>query len=296
MGIDLTDPVAIKSPTGSKVFPAAPRPPDDHPLRKVRRPLSVVSPLLTGPDVYALQEAENALFERWGLHDHVSLDGEFGPLTARATNHVGFLLGLEPQGEDPHWIGKLFTQDEQRFIRDPSTRSDAQRQRSENRVKEAHDHQQQNDAHTPTGIRAKVVEYCQWGVAHAGDIHYSQVRPMDLLNDLLHLPVYDDCSEFTTKAAKYAGAPDPNGMSPPYNGGGFTGTMFGHLPHIMSSAAKVGDLVEWGGYPGSHVVIYAGGGMCWSHGQEAGPLYISISAEINAHAGQSTNYLKLIDD
>lgn len=296
--IDLSDPVAIKAATGSKVVPAIKRPDDKHPLRKVRRPLSVVTPLLEGPDVYALQEAENDLFSKTGLHDHVSLDGEFGELSAKATNHAGWLLGLEPQGEDPHWIGKLFTQDEQTLIRNPDKRSPAQKKRGQDRVREAKERQAQNDhsSATPSGQRALIKEYCEWGVAHKDMLHYTQVRPMDNLNDLLRLPDDDDCSEFFTKSYKYAKLPDPNGPAFNYNGYGYTGTQYANAKKIMSVDAKVGDGVEWGGTPGSHIVIYAGGGMCWSMGQEAGPLYISIAAEIQAHAGQSTNYLKFIND
>lgn len=143
------------------------------------------------------------------------------------------------------------------------------------------------------GPRTKIVEFCKFYTDHAAEVHYAQIRPMPLAAaKAKQLPLTTDCSGFATCAYYYAGAPDPNGLG--YNGQGYTGTLYAHCKHISAADAKPGDLVEFGGSPGSHVVVYAGGGMCWSHGQEAGPLYISVAAEAQAHAGQSVNYLRAL--
>lgn len=151
--------------------------------------------------------------------------------------------------------------------------------------------------------RKKAVDYCVWGVANEPAIHYRQSRPIDGLDrspkDQKSTPLYTDCSGFVTKACKYAGIPDPNGFG--FNGYGYTGSQYQHLPHIPRSAARPGDLVEFGGFPGSHVVMLVEAGtkgdpMVVSHGQEAGPLRVPLSVQIAAHPGQAVTFLKTLND
>jgi len=146
--------------------------------------------------------------------------------------------------------------------------------------------------------RAKILEYALWGVTNEPQIHYAQVRPMDHLDDLKHLPISNDCSEFATKAYKYAGAPDPNGAN--YNGSGYTGTMLTHGKPVMLSQAKSGDLIIFGAWPGHHVVILEedgaankGNPMVISHGQEAGPIRLRLHDEehYQPHVVTAINYL-----
>lgn len=155
------------------------------------------------------------------------------------------------------------------------------------------------DRHDRT--RKLVLEYCRWGYANEPSIHYAQSRPIDGLTskDYKKLPKYTDCSGFATLAYAYAGAPDPNGYG--FNGYGFTGTMYQSCKHIPQSQAKAGDLVEFGGYPGSHVVVLIEDGskadpMCMSHGQESGPRPYPLSVQKSAHAGQTVTFLKAIND
>lgn len=123
--------------------------------------------------------------------------------------------------------------------------------------------------------RAKIYAYALWGYNNRGLIHYAQQRPMDLLNDLYHLPVSNDCSEFATKAYKYAGATDPNGVN--YNGSGYTGTLASHGRRVTLGQAQVGDLVLYGPAPTyEHVAIYIGNGRVISHGSEGGPYLLPI--------------------
>jgi hypothetical protein len=128
-----------------------------------------------------------------------------------------------------------------------------------------------------TTVRRKIVTAAEWGIAHEFRIHYAQVRPMPLVR---RLPLTTDCSGFVTLCYYLAGAPDPNGLG--YSGEGWTGTLLGHLTPISPAAARRGDLVVWGSYPGRHVALVLEPGddpLLCSHGQERGPLAVHFSDE-----------------
>lgn len=140
---------------------------------------------------------------------------------------------------------------------------------------------------------SKVVEHAQWGVANEPSIHYRQSRPIDGLNQPHKLPLYTDCSGFSTCCYRWAGAPDPNGNG--YNGQGYTGTMLASCQHISQAEAKAGDLIVYGNYPGEHVVIVQVPGadpMTISHGQEAGPMLVRHSVEVSAHGYAPAYFLR----
>lgn len=122
-------------------------------------------------------------------------------------------------------------------------------------------------------------------------IHYAQRRPMPtqhlhslhLLQQALQSPrgVTMDCSEGVTLLCHIAGLDDPNGFD--YDGHGFTGTLLHHLPHYADARnAKIGALVVFGPGSGDHVCMVRQPGanpLLWSHGQESGPIYISLREE-----------------
>jgi hypothetical protein len=93
-----------------------------------------------------------------------------------------------------------------------------------------------------------------------------------------------DCSELVTELCRWAGLADPNGLA--YARAGYTGTMLDHLPPCDPLAADVGDLVVLGPGTGDHVCMVLEHGddpLLFSHGQEAGPLAVSLSREAAAH-------------
>lgn len=143
-------------------------------------------------------------------------------------------------------------------------------------------------------IRAKIVEFCRWSIAHEAGWHYAQQRPMERLRtpaQLKQLPRDADCSEHATDAYAYAGGPDPNGND--FDGTGFTGTMLAHCRHIPRAQAKPGDLVVFGPGSGRHVVVLLEPGttadpLVCSHGQERGPIAIRLSAETAAQPPPAT--------
>lgn len=141
----------------------------------------------------------------------------------------------------------------------------------------------------------RVLDHAKWGVSNEPSIHYRQSRPIDGLHQPHKLPLYTDCSGFTTDCYSWAGAPDPNGNG--YNGNGYTGTMLAESQHISKSEAKAGEYVVYGNYPGQHVVILAEDGsaadpMTISHGQEAGPMYVRHSVEVRAHGYAPAYFLR----
>lgn len=138
-------------------------------------------------------------------------------------------------------------------------------------------------------VRSEIVVNALWGVAHEGQIHYQQSRPIDGLGHKHKLPLSTDCSGFVTDCYNWAGAPDPNGLG--YNGSGYTGTLLNHLDHIRRPQAQPGDLVVFGPGTGHHVVVIVGSGSdpdIVSHGQERGPMRMKLSAEAAAQPGPLT--------
>ncbi len=90
-----------------------------------------------------------------------------------------------------------------------------------------------------------------------------------------------DCSESVTLLCRLADLDDPNGLN--YNGQGLTGTLLGHLRHYSNPrAANIGALVVFGPGTGHHVCMVRRPGvnpLLFSHGQERGPFFISLSEE-----------------
>ena len=147
-------------------------------------------------------------------------------------------------------------------------------------------------------IRSDMVKQAEWALGHEASIHYQEKRPMPLDAFKAHkLPLTTDCSGFVTCIAYAAGVkPDPNAQG--YNGQGFTGTLLQHLPHITKAQAVAGDFVTFGPFPGEHVVMLLESGskpdpLVVSHGQERGPIKLSLSSEAAAHSKPVT-YLRSV--
>lgn len=137
-------------------------------------------------------------------------------------------------------------------------------------------------------------------VGHEPQVHYAQVRPMqtrhitehELLATISH-GITMDCSESVTLLCRLAGIGDPNGKH--FDGSGYTGTLLQHLPHYTDPRkAKVGALVVFGPgrhHDGDHVCMVRRPGpnpLLFSHGQERGPFYISLSEEKKYHPEPTT--------
>lgn len=129
-------------------------------------------------------------------------------------------------------------------------------------------------------IRHAIVEQARWGVANAGQIHYSEIRPIPYqAYKAHHLPITTDCSGFASCCYFAAGFPhDPNGND--WNGQGFTGTLLANSHHINASELQIGDLID---FSNAHVVVVVNVGASIdivSHGSEADPVETTLDDEI----------------
>jgi hypothetical protein len=140
-------------------------------------------------------------------------------------------------------------------------------------------------------LRTKIVAQAKWGVAHKGQIHYRQSRPIDGINRPHKLPLNTDCSGFVTLCYKWAGAPDPNGNG--YNGAGYTGTLEAHMRHIPHAQLHPGDLCLWQGKHVSLVIAAGRDPLLVSHGEESGPYPIRLSAQKRGFRGTRLIWLTL---
>jgi hypothetical protein len=126
-------------------------------------------------------------------------------------------------------------------------------------------------------VRRRIVAAARWGIRNEPRIHYGQIRPIPLGRVL---PLTTDCSGFATLCYFLAGAPDPNGYG--YDGRGWTGSMLERMESVPEIAARAGDVVVWGAFPGHHCAVVLEPGedpVLASHGQERGPVEIRFSTE-----------------
>lgn len=151
--------------------------------------------------------------------------------------------------------------------------------------------------------RAHLHALMEWTLRNEPKIHYEQRRPMQLQlfteqalaeRFAAGKTVIADCSEFVTALCKWAGLADPNGNR--YNGDGYTGTMLGYLKHYTDPrAAQIGALVVYGPGDGDHVsMVMEPGHDPWlcSHGSDAGPVKIRLSAQ-RAHHRAPVTFLSI---
>jgi hypothetical protein len=227
------------------------------------RKLGLTNPHVTGPDVKQAQQLLTT--NPYGNFQPGAIDGEFGPATAAATKEAKWELGF-PEKACTTTFGPGI---EGLLSGKPLPPSYAARRK-----------QRLQQVTGGAGLRAKIVQLARWGIQNEPQIHYQQLRPVDGMTQPKKLPLYTDCSGFSTLCYKWAGSTvDPNGGNWT---GAYTGTMLQHCRHIPKSAVRPGDLVVWGAYPGHHVALVLEAGadpLLCSHGQEKGPFAITFSAE-----------------
>jgi peptidoglycan hydrolase-like protein with peptidoglycan-binding domain len=227
------------------------------------RSLELTNPFMTGQDVRRLQQLLTS-GARGNFHPG-EIDGKYGPLTAGAVARAKWTIGFPDPTVNgiagPRLVG---------LLRGGPLPHDFQERAA------AREH----DRAKARTVRRHIVENARWGIANERQIHYRLLRPIDGLAKARKLPLYTDCSGFSTLCYAWAGAPDPNGNG--YDGSGYTGTLLAHMQRIPPDAAQPGDLVVWGPPPGHHVAVVLQAGadpLLCSHGQEKGPLRIAFSTE-----------------
>ncbi|HEX5558802.1 MAG TPA: hypothetical protein VFX13_14365 [Gaiellales bacterium] len=253
----------------------------------VSRKLTLTEPFLTGADVRAAQRALHT--NRFGIDFGPGrADSQFGRKTADATRLAKFLLGY-PRAEvnrefGPNLYGYLVPKGAPGY-----------RQRPPGFVAPSVARRTQFRANAP--VRTRLVGWCTWGIENNAEIHYEQARPIPVDHLPGTLPLTTDCSGSTTLFARWAGAPDPNGMG--YDGSGSTMAMLANMRRIRAAQALAGDLIVFDGPPAEqHVVVLLEKGseadpLVASHGSERGPLELRLSDERAAHAGLELVHLSL---
>ena len=141
-------------------------------------------------------------------------------------------------------------------------------------------------------VRDKMVAEQEWGLANADRIHYpphDDRAPGETAAAIERwreheLPIMLDCSEYATCIAAAAGAQDPTKTDWGAKGAVFTGTMLTGCREIEKDQVKPGDFVIFGPSTGKHACVVLSvedpdHPVLTSHGQDIGPLRISLSEE-----------------
>lgn len=139
-----------------------------------------------------------------------------------------------------------------------------------------------------TAARRIVVQGAQLLLAHAPQVHYSQgpnrwqgIAERLRIADGRYL-TYGDCSSTATwllwNALTHVNPAMPDIVNGEGWRAGYTGTIATHgIPVHHDASIRVGDLILYGSPPTyEHVTVALGGGLCFSHGSEAGPFKLAI--------------------
>lgn len=158
--------------------------------------------------------------------------------------------------------------------------------------------------------RASMIAIAQFLIVNHDHINYAETRgpndPMSVrggsLAELEHIfagggKIAMDCSEAVTLVCRLAGLRDPNGQG--YDGYGYTGTLYDHLPHYTDVRdAHDGAIMIFGVNPTVHAVMRmpstdAADPWLFSHGEQGGPFHIQLSDEAQGHVGQEQTWLDI---
>lgn len=137
--------------------------------------------------------------------------------------------------------------------------------------------------------RSIIVEGCRWMVSNKDRVNYTEgPERWEAITQRLRIVegrylTYGDCSSTATWLL-WNGLTHINPQMPDIvNGedwrpGGVTGTIAQHGMLVQEDALRVGDLILYGPPPAyEHVTVALGGGMCFSHGGQAGPFKCIIN-------------------
>lgn len=253
-----------------------------------------------GEDVRAILEAAERRLAARGVERELSATA-LNADRADSLVTAGRLLGaLETTLDKTDAKGrKVLTVGVQRMIRYPGSRTPEQLARARDRVEQLHEDREKREREAERErkqsaggqieeVRSRAVANMRLLYDHRGVVHYTQgPRRWDGIRLNLNpgqgeFPRYCDCSSSTTWAYWAAlRAVFGTDVEDRINGlrwsAGYTGTQVRHGRPVPLGELRIGDLLFYGsGWPYSHVTMYAGNGLCYSHGGEAGPHLIPI--------------------
>lgn len=243
------------------------------------RTLQLANPHLTGPDVLAAQTLLTT--NQFDNFQPGEVDGDFGQITADAVQRAKFALGF-PQSAVNGTYGPVLAAYLNGTRPLPAGYQKSRQQRLA-------------AASGEDGIRAKILQWAQWGVTNNPRIGYTLGSSrLSALGTPGTLPLSTDCSGFVTLCYAWAGAPNPNWPGKYDAGqGGYTGTLLKQCKKIPASAVKPGDIVVWTTLAkpdGVHAaLVLQPGADPWliNHGDESQPKKIRFSQE---DAGQRQSH------
>ena len=152
------------------------------------RTLGLTTPYMHGSDVHAAQDL--LAHNRYGNFHPGAADGEYGPMTAAATERAKVALGFAGQECDHSFSATV-----EGYLQGTPLPPDFEaRRKAYERAKAA-----------AAGIRTQIVANARWGVAHEPEIHYAKTRPIDGHGHARKLPLTTDCSGFVTDCYEWAG-------------------------------------------------------------------------------------------
>jgi hypothetical protein len=146
---------------------------------------------------------------------------------------------------------------------------------------------------------AAALAHMVWGLRNQPAIHYSELlsgpenRAMWLQNPSI-LPQWTDCSGWCVETHKVGGLEDPAGQK--YAGVGNSTEICTHLQRVQEHQLQPVDIVTFGVGGSEHAALVydvseAGITLC-SHGQEAGPLLVTLESECAAHGNGPMQFLR----
>lgn len=140
-----------------------------------------------------------------------------------------------------------------------------------------------------TDVRKRILDECDWGVAHNSSIGYTQdlsARQQSFGRWKTHtLPINTDCSGALTDIYHAAGAPDPSGVGYQYVGN--TASLYANSEHVAMDKLEPGDfIICFKGDASEHAYIIrrklAGGDyQVFTHGDSSCPKYENLSSVRN---------------
>lgn len=231
-----------------------------------------------GPDVERVQAAANHRLRARNQRAYLcTVDGDFGPKTARAVSRALFVLGCTHKtvaAASVHGGGHV-TVAGQRLCRHPQLRNHRQMEESRKRLHQIRD-TSIHEVPVAHGIQL-CTDAAELGLKHAPEVHYTQgPQRWEGIANRDHaakgqFPHYADCSAFFSWCLWQLLGEGDDTVNGAHWVGGYTGTLLAHGKRVAHPIEGAAVLYGQPGSTGEHVAYSKGNGRVISHGSEGGP-------------------------